>query len=492
MKKNDGKKSDNPIKPHIEEDDIEIIFDEKNNVDFADDGGDAYDDSDDNIDVGYVDVGDEADDYDFSDDAGNFNLSDDAGDGSVEVFTDFSDDEMHELYNDFLQSLVLKLNIKNAIKHKPAYTLISCLSLRTTTHLKKLAAKFKIKYFAKMPKHELVKLIADKYLSENYLRETLLKLDDSSWELFSYLSKVKHIQENNLNPDLYARLLRLGLIYLFYYNDNLFYTIPVEIKKIFININDEIFLENRKTVDLVTDYAIAAANLYSAISIDDFSALLNDYNNSNVSKNDIIKVMKDNVDNDYGYIIHNNYLVDDEFTTDADDIITATTTYLNEFPRYLPPLDEFLKYSNWNYIEETPQLEAVRTYFKKYLEISEDDFDEFDEFDEFNDFIYDIVHAAREMMKPQDMLKIIEDSDSFDFEVTYPQKSTLMKLLTDLCNNTRVYGYNGNTPNDLTSGGKRGIYLLPTVKDTNAIVGRNDPCPCGSGRKYKNCCGKNN
>lgn len=21
-------------------------------------------------------------------------------------------------------------------------------------------------------------------------------------------------------------------------------------------------------------------------------------------------------------------------------------------------------------------------------------------------------------------------------------------------------------------------------------VGRNDPCPCGSGKKYKNCCGK--
>ncbi len=26
---------------------------------------------------------------------------------------------------------------------------------------------------------------------------------------------------------------------------------------------------------------------------------------------------------------------------------------------------------------------------------------------------------------------------------------------------------------------------------TDKIVGRNDPCPCGSGRKYKNCCGKN-
>ena len=26
---------------------------------------------------------------------------------------------------------------------------------------------------------------------------------------------------------------------------------------------------------------------------------------------------------------------------------------------------------------------------------------------------------------------------------------------------------------------------------TTAKVGRNDPCPCGSGKKYKNCCGRN-
>lgn len=25
---------------------------------------------------------------------------------------------------------------------------------------------------------------------------------------------------------------------------------------------------------------------------------------------------------------------------------------------------------------------------------------------------------------------------------------------------------------------------------TEAKVGRNDPCPCGSGRKYKHCCGR--
>ena len=27
-----------------------------------------------------------------------------------------------------------------------------------------------------------------------------------------------------------------------------------------------------------------------------------------------------------------------------------------------------------------------------------------------------------------------------------------------------------------------------TVRRRGAVTGRNDPCPCGSGRKYKKCC----
>jgi uncharacterized protein YecA (UPF0149 family) len=35
---------------------------------------------------------------------------------------------------------------------------------------------------------------------------------------------------------------------------------------------------------------------------------------------------------------------------------------------------------------------------------------------------------------------------------------------------------------------KRGIFDHNTNKTK---VGRNDPCPCGSGKKYKKCCGMN-
>jgi preprotein translocase subunit SecA len=39
--------------------------------------------------------------------------------------------------------------------------------------------------------------------------------------------------------------------------------------------------------------------------------------------------------------------------------------------------------------------------------------------------------------------------------------------------------------------GRREIKLPQiTIKRDIPKVGRNDPCPCGSGKKYKNCCGK--
>jgi preprotein translocase subunit SecA len=44
-------------------------------------------------------------------------------------------------------------------------------------------------------------------------------------------------------------------------------------------------------------------------------------------------------------------------------------------------------------------------------------------------------------------------------------------------------------PTSENLGGDQPIVRKPVVKGTK--VGRNDPCPCGSGKKYKKCCGQN-
>ena len=41
-------------------------------------------------------------------------------------------------------------------------------------------------------------------------------------------------------------------------------------------------------------------------------------------------------------------------------------------------------------------------------------------------------------------------------------------------------------PNLMNVGGEGN---KPVVKRISDKIGRNDPCPCGSGKKYKKCCG---
>ena len=45
--------------------------------------------------------------------------------------------------------------------------------------------------------------------------------------------------------------------------------------------------------------------------------------------------------------------------------------------------------------------------------------------------------------------------------------------------------------NSVDKGEKIDKKIVTTVVNEGPKVGRNDPCPCGSGKKYKNCCGRN-
>ena len=61
---------------------------------------------------------------------------------------------------------------------------------------------------------------------------------------------------------------------------------------------------------------------------------------------------------------------------------------------------------------------------------------------------------------------------------------TLFLLRAEVRQNTeRKEAVKNKIANDGDEGSKR------QAKKTEK-VGRNDPCPCGSGKKYKNCCGK--
>jgi preprotein translocase subunit SecA len=76
------------------------------------------------------------------------------------------------------------------------------------------------------------------------------------------------------------------------------------------------------------------------------------------------------------------------------------------------------------------------------------------------------------------------------------QVNEVMQLVMELSNNIRIWENNGYTPHEIFEKFERpNLRSLPDKPyDFNETVvkkkkiGRNDPCPCGSGKKYKKCC----
>lgn len=80
---------------------------------------------------------------------------------------------------------------------------------------------------------------------------------------------------------------------------------------------------------------------------------------------------------------------------------------------------------------------------------------------------------------------------------TKREAARLKTLTMDLWNNTRMIVNRGYTPNELKNLKSPATAQIidfstrqPRASKTKKIC-PNDPCPCGSGKKYKNCCGKN-
>ena len=68
------------------------------------------------------------------------------------------------------------------------------------------------------------------------------------------------------------------------------------------------------------------------------------------------------------------------------------------------------------------------------------------------------------------------------------QMTSSVKVTSEGLNNSVANAMNSG--NNVEAINNKTEKAQPIVND-GPKVGRNDPCPCGSGKKYKNCCGKN-
>ena len=160
--------------------------------------------------------------------------------------------------------------------------------------------------------------------------------------------------------------------------------------------------------------------------------------------------------------------------------------------------EELMKQANAKYVEKETQIgsdemrELERVVMLKVVD--EKWMNHIDSMDELKNGI-----GLRAYGQQDPVVKYrIEGMDMFD-EMISDIKVDVTKILMNIRQQgetkrqetVKITGAALEAIHSVDGGSKIGTDVDRTIRNDGPKVGRNDPCPCGSGKKYKNCCGKN-
>ena len=151
---------------------------------------------------------------------------------------------------------------------------------------------------------------------------------------------------------------------------------------------------------------------------------------------------------------------------------------------YRPTNEEFNEWLDYtdDINENLAEFKTIRDHFKKYSD--KPAFADFDAHCLLDDLRMAMEHPAAIVERYRRQLGFTR----IDMDKITPIISAIMELN----NKARLWVTYGNVPDELSSSQESGFGMKQNIAVVRSTpkVGRNDPCPCGSGLKYKKCCGK--
>lgn len=297
------------------------------------------------------------------------------------------------------------------------------------------------------------------------------------------------------------------------------------------------------TVDLLHKYFDAFANLYGILNLADAYKIIEKQNPGMITFDKLDEFSSTEAMfgwSRYYYIVELDEMFDDVEGTpetreiiasylldvDEDDYYELTEQQIGK-PLYIPKKNELLKYADEFYYEKTPQAVAVEKFLIKKHITGEDFIDVMAEV--CSDIIFNI----------NSINFTFSSIERLGIELSESETEKFIGLFYDMANNFRIPSNRGYTPNEiysmmsktnrppeivigdnmrqlLKSGELSGADFLNDVIDSDLPretkmslleqlaeitgvkadkvsekeISKNAPCPCGSGKKYKRCCGK--
>jgi phage pi2 protein 07 len=357
---------------------------------------------------------------------------------------------------------------------------------------------------------------------------------------YTFLQKIIEHPEQEMDDIRYGEcynLVQLGYVFLFIFNDHVYPVVPDELRPVISDAITSDLLCLMEHHQQLFRYIKAFLNLYGGFEISHLIIMWNQLNARKISPYEVAKYMEA-MSSRQGYfwldghfVISDSYFDGDEFYELLDK--TEHLPYFipkkseiafyseNEFDQrsiQYRRIEEFIRTKFWdshkktNVLQETDttknkkdSLDAIENHQDRGVTIESiqvienannikqgrvDDIQVSDMENELEDILCSISNAC---IMDTDLNEFIEEllNDGMFF-TDLDDVNKFTKLFMDLSNNTRKWVLRGFTPSELFLKNDRPAlrHVDSTPVASNAKTRRNDSCPCGSGLKYKKCCGK--
>ncbi|OBR90368.1 hypothetical protein CLRAG_35460 [Clostridium ragsdalei P11] len=365
---------------------------------------------------------------------------------------------------------IIKSELKKELKSwKPIeedFSLEYHLNRLTKAELLNIARNLYINKISSLKKEELKNRILEFY--EEKVHFLIENIDVERFEFLIDLARKKfckvrytNIQINDIGYFRDMAFLFTGIL-----NGEDVIIMPEELQKIVLNKDNKSLRDRMENNGQVIKLFWGMCNYYGVIHIDDFKQLIKKYIDFDLSSMDL-KVVLEN-----GAAYYNEFEYDGNIGNDAL-VDNVDAIFLKQHKRidldfYPFKKEELLAAARADFQDKT---KAYKRFYSFLI----------NNFDIDVDVAEDLIFSLEADIKNNE--KISEAISDFlsNFQLSNVNESSFIgSEVIKFANNIRQWIIKGYTPAELSSS---------TVVNKKKI-GRNDPCPCGSGKKYKKCCGR--
>lgn len=236
-------------------------------------------------------------------------------------------------------------------------------------------------------------------------------------------------------------------------------------------------IEDIPNANLLLDYIISCTNLYGVVPFHKIIKIYNSQNRPSICKKNLQALVADahfaDILKKKNIIVENGRFIHETVIT--YNLIEPLEHVAMGKPYYVPEKNELLRYKDETYYEKTK-------YQKQLANLIERDFGKV--VPSIQKEIDDLV-GKLQIVNVNFNFVVKNFMERFTFRNRY-QVNEYTKVIMEIANTTRLWENRGFTPKELFELSKP----KPSKVLVGGKVGRNEPCPCGSGKKYKKCCGR--